>query len=108
MEGLNCGSPSLLAWPFLRDGVDAAITVTDQDATAAVTVMANLGIDSGASGAAALAGARKALTGPQANKRRRNLDLPANGVVIAINTEGSMREPLPPSQPQISNTPEVR
>jgi len=34
MNGLNCGTPSSIAWPYLRDGLDAAIAVTDADARA--------------------------------------------------------------------------
>lgn len=32
MAGLNCGTPSSVAWPFLVDGLDAAICVSDAQA----------------------------------------------------------------------------
>jgi diaminopropionate ammonia-lyase len=63
MAGLNCPTPSSLAWPYLRDGLDAAVTVTDQDAAAAAADLAALGVPAGPCGAASLAGARAALTG---------------------------------------------
>ncbi|CAM5675621.1 hypothetical protein SALBM135S_10121 [Streptomyces alboniger] len=63
MAGLNCGSPSALAWPVLRDGLDAAVAVTDADSAAAARDLAELGVSSGPCGAAPLAGVRAALTG---------------------------------------------
>jgi diaminopropionate ammonia-lyase len=63
MTGVNCGTPSSLAWPCLRAGMDAAVAVADEDATLAVGDLARLGVRAGPSGAAALAGARAALTG---------------------------------------------
>ena len=39
MNGLNCGTPSSIAWPYLRDGLDAAIAVTDADAREAVAAL---------------------------------------------------------------------
>ena len=43
MAGLNCGTPSLLAWPYLRDGLDAAVAVTDADSIAAARALAAWG-----------------------------------------------------------------
>ena len=63
MNGLNCGTPSSLAWPYLRDGVDAAVAVADAAAASAITSLAAAGITAGPSGAAALAALRAALTG---------------------------------------------
>lgn len=88
MAGLNCGSPSSLAWPVLRSGLDAAVAVPDDAATRAVGDLAAHGIDSGPSGAAALAGARRALTGPGATDRRRRLGVTSHAVVVLVSTEG--------------------
>lgn len=74
MAGLNCGTPSSLAWPYLRDGLDAAIAVTD------------------AKGAAALAGAEAALTGAGAEARRAALAAP-DATVVLICTEGGAANP---------------
>ena len=56
MTGLNCGTPSPLAWPLISAGIDSYAAVSDQDALAAVQLLANDGIRTGATGAAGLAG----------------------------------------------------
>lgn len=87
MAGLNCGTVSGSAWPVLRDGCDAAVAVTDGQARRAVADLGALGVRSGPSGAAALAGARVALADPA---RRAALDLPADPVVVLLSTEGPL------------------
>nr|MDQ2815697.1 pyridoxal-phosphate dependent enzyme [Actinomycetota bacterium] len=62
MAGLNCGTPSLLAWPRLRDGLDAALAVTDAASIIAAHDLAACGVPAGPCGAASLAAARAALT----------------------------------------------
>lgn len=86
MAGLNCGTPSALAWPYLRDGLDAAVAVPDDAAVRAVAVLAGFGIEAGASGAAALAGAAACL---EDERRRAELELPPEAVVVLLNTEGA-------------------
>ena len=88
MTGLNCGTVSRSAWPVLRAGCDAAIAVGDQDALSAVADLGRLGVCAGPSGAAALAGARAALTEPA---RRAALDLDDDAVVVLLSTEGHTR-----------------
>jgi diaminopropionate ammonia-lyase len=92
MNGLNCGTPSSIAWPYLRDGLDAAIAVTDADAREAVAALRSAGVAAGPSGAAGLAGLRAALTGAGAASRRRDLGLDAGGppVVVCLSTEGPL------------------
>lgn len=85
MTGLNCGRPSRLAWPYLVNGLDAAVALSDDDAARAVTELADLGIQAGASGAAALAGADACL---EDQTFRAELDLPEDAVVVLLNTEG--------------------
>ncbi|MCK0113427.1 pyridoxal-phosphate dependent enzyme [Ornithinimicrobium sp. F0845] len=85
MAGLNCGTVSSLAWPTLRDGCDAAVTVTDEAALSASRDLAARGASSGPCGAATLAGVRAALTDPS---RRADLDLPRDAVVVLLSTEG--------------------
>jgi diaminopropionate ammonia-lyase len=89
MAGLNCGTPSSLAWPVLAGGLDAAIAVTDQLATQAGADLARLGVRSGPSGAASLAGVRAALTGPGAGARRAGLGVTGSSVVLLLSTEGT-------------------
>lgn len=90
MAGLNCGTPSTLAWPVLSAGLDAAIAVADSAAVDAVAWLAGHGISAGPSGAAALAGVRAALTGTGASERRRELGLTASSVVVLLSTEGQV------------------
>ncbi len=94
MNGLNCGTPSSLAWPYLRGGLDAAIAVDDAAAASAITSLAAAGITAGPSGAAALAALRAALTGNGAPSRRRDLGLDVPGdpppVAVCLCTEGPL------------------
>jgi diaminopropionate ammonia-lyase len=103
MAGLNCGTVSRSAWPVLRAGCDAAVAVSDTDALRAVADLGQLGVSSGASGAAALAGVRAALAGPRRHaaptgsgrraaptgpRRHAALGLDDDAVVVLLNTEG--------------------
>ncbi len=85
MAGLNCGTLSSLAWPVLRDGCDAAITVTDEEALQASDDLLAQGVSSGPSGAATYAGARAALRDADL---WRDLDLPDDATVVLLSTEG--------------------
>ena len=85
MAGLNCGTPSSLAWPVLRAGLSAAITVGEDEALTAERDLGAAGISSGASGAATLAGLRAAL----AAGHRDELGLHEGSTVVLISTEAS-------------------
>src|SRR5690348_16535687 len=89
MAGLNCGTPSSLAWPVLAGGLDAAIAVADQQATEAGADLGRLGVRSGPSGAASLAGVRAVLTGAGAGARRVGLGVTTSSVVLLLSTEGT-------------------
>jgi diaminopropionate ammonia-lyase len=56
MAGLNCGTPSQIAWPLLHSGLDAVVAVGDGWARRAVRALAAVGVTAGETGAAALAG----------------------------------------------------
>lgn len=86
MAGLNCPTLSALAWPVLRQGCDAAVTVSDQDALRAVADLGRLGVSSGPSGAASLTGARAALTRPE---RRAALGITRASTVVLLSTEAA-------------------
>jgi diaminopropionate ammonia-lyase len=88
MAGLNCGTPSSLAWPVLVAGLDAAIAVPDQAATQAVADLVASGVSAGPTGAACLAGARAALAGDGSTERRADLGATESSVVVLLNTEG--------------------
>lgn len=58
MAGLNCGTPSLSAWPFLKRGIQAVVTISDERAMEAAQWLKssnNGGIVAGPCGAAPLA-----------------------------------------------------
>jgi len=89
MAGLNCGTVSTLAWPVLRDGLDAAVAVGEDDALRAVADLGSHGVSSGPSGAATLAAARRALTGAGSQERRAALGVTPESVVVLLSTEGA-------------------
>ncbi|MEU6819127.1 diaminopropionate ammonia-lyase [Streptomyces atriruber] len=93
MAGLNCGTPSALAWPVLRKGLDAAVAVTDADSTSAARGLAELGVSSGPCGAASLAGVRAVLTGTGSTERRAVLGVDPDAIVVLISTEGADANP---------------
>jgi diaminopropionate ammonia-lyase len=86
MTGLNCGTPSSLAWPYLRDGLDAAVTVSDAQAAAAVGELADLGVDAGPCGAACLPAVRDVLSSTDG---RAALGLDDDSTVVLLSTEGA-------------------
>lgn len=90
MTGLNCGTVSELAWPILRDGVDAPITVTDRQALASVSDLAQLGVDSGPCGAANLAALRVVVSDDELLKFS---DLGPDAVIVLLSTEGTGANP---------------
>jgi len=90
MAGLNCGTPSSLAWPVLTAGLDAAVAVPDEAAGRAVAELAEAGVRAGPSGAASLAGVRAALTGAGAADRRAELGVTECSVIVLLSTEGNV------------------
>ncbi|HEX7094674.1 MAG TPA: diaminopropionate ammonia-lyase [Acidimicrobiales bacterium] len=59
MAGLNCGTPSAVAWPLVSAGLDWLVAVDDDQARDAVRALHAVGIVAGESGAASLAAARQ-------------------------------------------------
>jgi diaminopropionate ammonia-lyase len=96
MAGLNCGTPSLEAWPALVAGLDAAITVTDPEAAQAVRDLENAGADAGPCGAATLA-ALRIIAGDE--ERRGSLGLTSGTTILLLATEGREANPLPGTTP---------
>lgn len=58
MPGMCCGTPSLIAWPILRDGTFAAVSVTEKQSHDAVQYLQSQKVNSGPCGAANLAALR--------------------------------------------------
>jgi diaminopropionate ammonia-lyase len=93
MAGLNCGMPSLVAWPLLRATADAFLAVDDAYAEAAVRALAaGTGNDppvaAGESGAAGLAGLLALCREPDLADARRRLRLDGRARVLLVSTEG--------------------
>jgi diaminopropionate ammonia-lyase len=55
MAGMDCATPSAVAWPTLRDGLSGTITVSDGQAAQAMRDLAVAGLTIGECGAATLA-----------------------------------------------------
>ena len=87
MCGMNCGTVSLTAWPFLRDGVDASLTVTDNDSAKAQQMLKDMGINLGPCSAATLAAL---LSISEEEKQKLHLD--RDSVVVLLGTEGPRGE----------------
>ena len=94
MAGLNCGTPSHLAWPILRDGIDLFLAISDDYARLAMRQYYypygdDPHIVSGESGAAGL-GALIALMKDKAlQEAKERLGLGPESRVLLFNTEGA-------------------
>ena len=87
MAGLNCGLPSLLAWPVVRDTADAFLAIEDAWAEDAMVASHRHGVVAGESGAAALAGLLALLHDDALAPARAHLGLGADCRVLVVNTE---------------------
>lgn len=87
MAGLNCGTPSTTAWPLLKGGMDAFVSVDDERAREAMRLLAARGIEAGESGAAGLAGLLE-LMQPGYERARQALGIGPSSRVLLISTEG--------------------
>ncbi len=83
MAGLACGEPSLLAWQELERAAFAFVAIPDEAAVGAMRTLAGLGIVSGESGAAGLAGFLQAAADPGP------LGLDPTSRVLLFSTEGA-------------------
>ncbi|MGO1973095.1 MAG: diaminopropionate ammonia-lyase [Propionibacteriaceae bacterium] len=86
MAGLNCDSPSIVAWPDVSRGIDAFIAVEDDAAKEAMRDLATAGVVSGETGAAGLAGLTAARSVPEVTAA---LGLSEQSRVLLISTEGA-------------------
>ena len=83
MAGLNCGTPSIIAFPRILAGLEACVAVEDPAAEAAMRELAACGMVSGETGAAALAGLRAVMA--EGNP----LGLGGRSTVVLLSTEGA-------------------
>ena len=85
MAGLNCGSPSVVAWPAVSKGVDLFVEIEDHWAREAMRMLAGAGVVSGETGAAGLAG----LLAVAREGDRGALGLTGEARVLVFNCEGA-------------------
>jgi diaminopropionate ammonia-lyase len=88
MAGLDCAEVSTAAWPTLRAGIQGTVTVTDDEAHAALAELAEAGLRIGESGAAPLAALRALATDPACSTLREAIGLTRDSRVVLIATEG--------------------
>lgn len=90
MAGLNCGTPSTNSWPYLLNGLDAAVTVSEDGTRQAVRDLQKLGVDAGPCGASSLAGVRAIADADN----RSDASLGADSVVVLLSTESLSANPI--------------
>ena len=93
MAGLNCGTPSLVAWPFIRAGFDLFMSISDNYAIRAMKQFhepepGDTPIISGESGAAGLAALLALLTDPALLEARLQINVGPQSRILLLNTEG--------------------
>lgn len=86
MTGLNCGTPSAIAWPAVSSGIAVFVAVDDQLAVEATRLLREAGIAAGETGAAGLAGLLALSRGPA--RLREAIGLERDSRTLVIVTEG--------------------
>ena len=85
MAGLNCGTPSLVAWPFVSSGFDTYVAIEDEYARRGMRSLARAGIVAGETGAAGLGGLLAVMENPGSV----GWDLDLRATVLLLSTEGA-------------------
>ena len=89
MSGLDCGRPSLVAWPTVSRGIDLLVAIDDGLAREAMRLASESGIESGETGAAGLGGLLELLRAGEEEKTRRALGVCEETRVLIFNCEGA-------------------
>ncbi|HEY6285265.1 MAG TPA: diaminopropionate ammonia-lyase [Ktedonobacteraceae bacterium] len=89
MAGLNCDTPSLIAWPIVSKGVDLFISIEDEWARQGMRKFATLGLVSGETGAAGIGGVLALLNDPSLSAARASLGIDNSTRILVICTEGA-------------------
>jgi diaminopropionate ammonia-lyase len=88
MAGLNCATPSLVAWPLVSRGIDCYLAVSDQRVPPAMRVLAEDGIEAGETGAGGLAGMLRITSGQDSEHVLAALGWGPGTRVLLLCTEG--------------------
>jgi diaminopropionate ammonia-lyase len=89
MSGLNCGKPSLVAWPTVSRGIDLHIAVNDEPAREAMRLAAESGVVSGETGAAGLGGLLELMRAGGEEAARKALGVGEETRVLIFNCESA-------------------
>lgn len=89
MAGLDCATPSAVAWPTLRDGLAGAVTVSDVEAHDAMRELAAMGHAIGDCGSATVAALRALSTDDACGPLRDAVRLAETSVVVCVGSEGA-------------------
>ena len=89
MAGLNCATPSLVAWPLVSRGIDIYVAVAEERVPEAMRLLARDGIVAGETGAGGLAGMLRAVAEEAGTEVRRALDFGPDTRVLLLCTEGA-------------------
>ncbi|MDQ4028023.1 MAG: pyridoxal-phosphate dependent enzyme, partial [Actinomycetota bacterium] len=85
MAGLNCGTPSIVAWPLVSAGFDAVAAIDDDRAREAMRALASVGVVAGETGAAGVG----CLMDLQASGVLLELGVTDRSRVLVLSTEGA-------------------
>ena len=85
MAGLNCGTPSIVAWPLVSAGFDAVAAIDDDRAREAMRALASVGVVAGETGAAGVG----CLIDLQASGVLLELGVTERSRVLVLSTEGA-------------------
>ncbi len=93
MAGLNCGTPSLNAWPLIRDSFRLATALSDECSREAMRqyyypIGDDSRVISGESGAAGLAALMALVSGGSLEEAGRSIGIGPDSVILLFNTEG--------------------
>ncbi|HXX79585.1 MAG TPA: pyridoxal-phosphate dependent enzyme, partial [Ktedonobacteraceae bacterium] len=89
MAGLNCDTPSLVAWPIVSKGIDHFISIDDEWACLGMRKFAKLGLVSGETGAAGIGGVLALLHTSSLGDARLSLGIDSSTRILVICTEGA-------------------
>jgi diaminopropionate ammonia-lyase len=89
MAGLNCGTPSIVAWPDVSTGIDAYLAIDDERAREAMRMLARDDVVAGETGAAGLGGLLELVEAAPAAEARERLPIDNHTRVLVLCTEGA-------------------
>ncbi len=89
MAGLNCATPSIVAWPLVSEGIDVYMAVPDERVPAAMRLLARDGILAGETGAAGLAGMLALVEDSSLEAAQADAGLGPGTSVLLLCTEGA-------------------